>query len=215
MTVQQQQEAAWDIAIVGYISEHYQEKSLSVTSVAEELGLSPVNLSRLFKKTRGCLVSDYINEVRIGHAKEIMASESNFAAVADACPSEVDINDLEAMVARAVGGGNTAEALLAEVTTQMSMVSGAVREKTKMLGLYRRVEDILAHWDIMVRIRDEREVETLFRLRDVLFSARSCLFAMIDYLSSKRGSRGGALYTDPQGAKPMDGMAEKLQDVVE
>jgi|GEM_PF-1252789 len=85
VTVQQQQEAAWDIAIVGYISEHYQEKSLSVTSVAEELGLSPVNLSRLFKKTRGCLVSDYINEVRIGHAKEIMASESNFAAVADAC----------------------------------------------------------------------------------------------------------------------------------
>jgi len=127
------------------------------------------------------------------------------------CPSEVDINDLEAMVARAVGGGNTAEALLAEVTTQMSMVSGAVREKTKMLGLYRRVEDILAHWDIMVRIRDEREVETLFRLRDVLFSARSCLFAMIDYLSSKRGSRGGALYTDPQGAKPMDGMPEEFR----
>lgn len=85
VTMQQQQEISLYNAIVRYVQENHQDRNLSVTSVAEELGMTPVNLSRLFKKVDGSLISDYINGIRIQHAKDIMDSESNLADIAEQC----------------------------------------------------------------------------------------------------------------------------------
>ncbi len=65
-----------------YIAEHYADPGLCLTQIADHVGMSPQYVSKLFKlETRQGLLS-YINTVRIGKAKEILAEKS--ASVNDA-----------------------------------------------------------------------------------------------------------------------------------
>lgn len=54
-----------------YIDEHYQEK-LTLADIARELNISAGHLSITFKKYTGTTVSDYIANVKIHHAKELI-----------------------------------------------------------------------------------------------------------------------------------------------
>ena len=54
-----------------------------------------------------------------------------------------------------------------------------------------------------------------YRLRDMLITRRAYLFAMLDYLERGAGSRGTALYTDPEGALPQEGMPELFRLVLD
>lgn len=59
-----------------FIEEHYCEK-ISVTTLAEQLFLSPNYLSSLFKKHTGSSISEYITLCRVRKAKELMAASSD------------------------------------------------------------------------------------------------------------------------------------------
>lgn len=52
---------------VEYINEHYME-SLSLTKVAEEVGVTPGYLTTLFAKTIGDGFIDYLNKIRVDRA---------------------------------------------------------------------------------------------------------------------------------------------------
>ena len=54
-----------------YIREHYKEE-ISLTSAADKVHISPVYLSRLFKKEEGINFLDYLNQYRIDAAKKLL-----------------------------------------------------------------------------------------------------------------------------------------------
>lgn len=66
-----------------YISEHYQEE-ISLSTAAEKVNISPVYLSRLFKKEEGINFLDYLNQYRIDAAKRLLQEpQYNVLEVAD------------------------------------------------------------------------------------------------------------------------------------
>ncbi len=56
---------------IAYIEAHYREK-ISLSVIAEKLAVSPSYLSRTFKKGTGMTLVNYINQVRMEKAKELM-----------------------------------------------------------------------------------------------------------------------------------------------
>jgi len=58
--------------IVKYIENNYQNADLSVTNIADALNQNPVQMSRSFRNIAGETLPNYINKLRIEHAKLIM-----------------------------------------------------------------------------------------------------------------------------------------------
>jgi len=58
--------------IKDYIDKHYNEKNLDITMIADDLMLSPSYISRIFKRTRGHTILEYINLCRITEAKKLL-----------------------------------------------------------------------------------------------------------------------------------------------
>lgn len=58
-----------------YISSHYRDP-VTLEIVGNQVGLSPVYLSSLFKKETGVSFVDYVTEVRIGSAKQMLIASS-------------------------------------------------------------------------------------------------------------------------------------------
>ena len=57
--------------IMQYIDENYM-KDLSLELIADEMGVTAKYVSRVFKENAGMLLTDYINEIRINKAKELL-----------------------------------------------------------------------------------------------------------------------------------------------
>ncbi len=57
---------------MSYIRRHFTEK-VSLEDVAEEVSLSPTYFSRLFKEEAGQSFKVYLNDLRIGEAKNLLA----------------------------------------------------------------------------------------------------------------------------------------------
>ena len=55
-----------------YIRNNYPDSELSLNDVAEELHVSPVYLSILFKKTKQVTFSDFLSEIRMEAARELV-----------------------------------------------------------------------------------------------------------------------------------------------
>lgn len=66
-----------------YIKKHYREK-IYLEEVAKVLGISSSYLSKLFKKETGILFQDYINQVRVEHAANLLRySQENISRIAE------------------------------------------------------------------------------------------------------------------------------------
>ena len=57
--------------IIKYICKHYTE-DLTLTSIAEAFYISPFYLSKIFKRSTNLSIVEYINSLRIRHAKELL-----------------------------------------------------------------------------------------------------------------------------------------------
>lgn len=53
---------------VSYIHEHYRDSGLTLTEVAEQVGLSAAHFSRMFKQDRGVTFIQYLTDLRIKQA---------------------------------------------------------------------------------------------------------------------------------------------------
>lgn len=58
-----------------YLEEHYHEEEMSVKKAAEDFGITPNYLSSLFNKKYGCGFVDYLTQVRIRHAQEMLSEK--------------------------------------------------------------------------------------------------------------------------------------------
>ena len=66
-----------------YVRKHYREK-IYLDDIAEALRISPSYLSRLFKKETGQCLQEYINQVRVEHAANLLIySEETIARIAE------------------------------------------------------------------------------------------------------------------------------------
>lgn len=66
-----------------YVEKHYREK-IYLSEIADTLGLSETYLSRLFKKETGERLQDYIVDVRLGHAANLLKySEESISKIAE------------------------------------------------------------------------------------------------------------------------------------
>ncbi len=64
------------IMIISYIQSNYKDKELCLENIAENVYLSPNYLSSLFKKKMGKTISQYIVDIRVQHAKELLRDRS-------------------------------------------------------------------------------------------------------------------------------------------
>lgn len=68
--------------VYDYINTHYRE-TIRLEELADVVGMAPVALSRFFKLRSGKTISDYIIDVRLGHASRLLVDTTN--SVAEIC----------------------------------------------------------------------------------------------------------------------------------
>ena len=64
--------------IEDYVRQNYKDTTLSISAIADMLGVNSSYVSRVMRKTRGVGLLDYINGYRIEQAKNIIAVRENF-----------------------------------------------------------------------------------------------------------------------------------------
>ncbi|MFE5321734.1 helix-turn-helix domain-containing protein [Paenibacillus sp. NPDC056579] len=62
-------------SIIEFVNSHYGEVTLNVAMIAENLGITPSYMSKLFKEQTGETLPDYINKVRLEKAKVLLRDE--------------------------------------------------------------------------------------------------------------------------------------------
>lgn len=118
-----------------------------------------------------------------------------------------EASDFAGMAARACGSRRPAE-LWQELTGAMSAAGGMIRDREAIREVLSRTEEYLAQFEETVRRPSPKELPLFYRVYDMLQSRRMYLYAMQDYAACGAGSRGSALYTDPSGQMPGDGLPE-------
>ena len=58
-----------------FIQTHYQEDSLSVAAMADQFGITPNYLSKIFKEVTGERLLNFIHGIRLEKAKELLMQE--------------------------------------------------------------------------------------------------------------------------------------------
>jgi AraC family transcriptional regulator, regulatory protein of adaptative response / methylphosphotriester-DNA alkyltransferase methyltransferase len=78
-TGQRLPEQEWIAHLIQYIDEHYQEK-ITLATLAEVGHSSPFHLQRIFKKINGMTPTEYIQNVRVNKAKDILVTTNKSVA---------------------------------------------------------------------------------------------------------------------------------------
>lgn len=63
-------------AVVQYVHQQYNDSNLSLKTLADKLAVNSAYLGRTFNLETGVFFSDYLNEIRIRHAKELLNTTS-------------------------------------------------------------------------------------------------------------------------------------------
>lgn len=72
--------------IIGYISRHYTDVALTLTSAAEDLGIGKTAVNNCLKRATGLSFTDYLNSVRMEKAKFLLeCTENRIAEIATMC----------------------------------------------------------------------------------------------------------------------------------
>lgn len=58
--------------VTDYMQEHYREADLSIKTLADQVYLTPTYLSNLYKKHRGTTIGQYLVDIRIRHAVDLL-----------------------------------------------------------------------------------------------------------------------------------------------
>lgn len=90
----------------------------------------------------------------------------------------------------------------------MSRNAGAIRSREGIVEAVSKVKQELENLGSLVHIDSPKQLERVYRLRDMLIAQYVYLSAMADYMDNGGKSRGGALYSDPNGKKPFEQLPE-------
>ncbi|HAN44144.1 MAG TPA: oxidoreductase, partial [Ruminococcaceae bacterium] len=90
---------------------------------------------------------------------------------------------------------------------RMSLYGAAIRGE-KIRNAVEQVKAELDSLNSRAKVMGSHNLHLAFRLRDMLISQYVYLSAMLDYISNSGKSRGSALYTDLNGAKPYESLPD-------
>lgn len=121
------------------------------------------------------------------------------------------LNAVRRVAAACRGNTSNLDALNTENAARMSACAGAVRRPEAIRTLLEDTTSLLQHFEDAARYHDERELGTLFRLRDALITRRAMLTAMLDYVAHGGGNRGSAIYEpEPRNAADLTGQVQEV-----
>lgn len=72
-------------AVKDYVENNYADSGMSVNEIAQRYEVQPATLSKIFKEAEGENLSQYINRVRLTHAKELLLQNVKLGEVALRC----------------------------------------------------------------------------------------------------------------------------------
>ena len=72
-------------AVKEYVEQNYRDSAMGVTEIAERYEVQPAALSKIFKEAEGENLSQYINRVRLSHAKALLLENVKLEEVAVQC----------------------------------------------------------------------------------------------------------------------------------
>jgi succinate dehydrogenase/fumarate reductase flavoprotein subunit len=151
-------------------------------------------------------------------AREIRAGESPDSAKSVTLSGRLEslIDGITGLAGAALKGGkDNAGRLIEEAGQRMSRCGAAFRDGAQIkeaLELTKKLRDNFTEHAGVSRAKD---LFLLYRLRDIIFSQYLYLSAMADHIGRNGGSRGGALYYDPAGEKPLESLPERFRHVIE
>ncbi|MFV0399438.1 MAG: FAD-binding protein [Oscillospiraceae bacterium] len=125
---------------------------------------------------------------------------------------------IAAMIAlgeKAVSGQDTVEALTVDAQREMSRVGAAIRDKAAIRDYAGKTAEQLQSFGDIAKVESPKALKKFYRLYDILLCQKVYLEAMGDYVGKGGGSRGSALYTDPDGGKPMEELPEIFRFLLE
>lgn len=71
--------------VIEYVNQNYNNVNLNISAIAEQFNITPAYLSKIFKEQSNIALMDYINEVRLKKAKELLKNKkSNVSDIAAA-----------------------------------------------------------------------------------------------------------------------------------
>lgn len=137
------------------------------------------------------------------------------SGLVDACGQ--DVADMISLGTEAIQEDlpETARTILREQALDMSASAGPFRNKARLEAFRERTASHLDAFSREVRVPRAGDLAWVFRLRDVLISQLTYVSAMIDYADNDGKSRGSALYTDPAGTLPYEGLSEDFRFTVD
>lgn len=112
----------------------------------------------------------------------------------DSFRNDPELGQFVELISKTKNSISNVEGLLKSVKTKMSAYAGPFRQFEGMQVLLDEVNQLNNNFSSAVTYTDVRELEAVFRLREILISQKVYLAAMIDYVASGGKSRGGALY---------------------
>ena len=95
---------------------------------------------------------------------------------------------------------NNVDNAIALARRRMSDHGGAIRQQSVMEDALQDTIEQLQKMDATVGVGDASRLEYAYQLHDLLLTQQAVLTAMLDFSKTVSGTRGSALYYDPQGA---------------
>lgn len=105
-------------------------------------------------------------------------------------------------------GEESLEDIWIHAQKEMSASGGIIRSHDSLLKRYNEIGEELKKFPKELKITSKSQRSLLFHYRELLLAQRAYIYAMLDYIEHGGKSRGSALYTDPNGKKPLEQLPE-------
>jgi YesN/AraC family two-component response regulator len=69
--------------VIAYVTAHYSDENLNISTIGEAFGLTPSYLSKQFKTQTGEALLEFINKTRLEHAKRLLADPTQTLSVSE------------------------------------------------------------------------------------------------------------------------------------
>jgi succinate dehydrogenase/fumarate reductase flavoprotein subunit len=129
---------------------------------------------------------------------------------------EDQIAGITGLAGAALGGGkDNLRRLIEEAGQRMSRHGAAFRDGERIREALETTKELWDNFAGSAGVSQAKDLFLFFRLRDILAAQYLYFSAMADHIRQKGGSRGGALYYDPAGEKPLESLPERFRYALE
>ena len=142
--------------------------------------------------------------------KQCAVDEERFSQL-----SENAVREMTAVADKAFSDQSNVAGYIVKISNGMSLYAGAIRKCDMIRNVLCETDDLLRNFSEKVKITEKNELPMLFRLRDLLISAKCTMSAILDYSAVGGKSRGSAMYIDRNGARPDEKLPDEFSYIID